>query len=516
MAKNFLRSVGERHFSGQARVHDSADRADSLTAHVRRIYQSFARERVRRANFDQLTDSSGGTAAATYKSADSGALVANDLTGLTTGVTAASLNAAADTVMNAYAVIMERLNDAVFTPLGAGSADEGPGTIAASGTIAAVDDTATANSDDTDAASAASANAVRRDLLHAQRTVIGAIDDARVAVGLAPSFPRKRGRLVVGSGETFVFADDNPDTITRDVGSWADDGFLPGDVIHVAGTELNNTGDVRGGGSQVNQGFTIATLTATVLTLVAADELAAETVDATEAIANGFEIVVAKRVDFPGRLAGATPGPDLDETDAVSGAVPAGADWTFEFEGTGGTAIADAANVDPPSAAVLLADWDAFVDELSDNIALMADKVDEITNPGVPAGDAAPKVHTVLGFVPQTEYAAGTSIFVSSPVRGRIRNVRAVVIDEVTAGIGSITFELNGVAVTGAALTVPDMSIIGAFVTDAVADTGTNIVEAGQRIEIVGDGTPTAGALQVFIEIEEIDDPSEAPLGFAQ
>lgn len=61
-----------------------------------------------------------------------------------------------------------------------------------------------------------------------------------------------------------TFADTNPDTITRAAGSWLDDGFVAGMVITVALSSSNN-------GT-----FTIASLTATVITLVAGDTLVAE------------------------------------------------------------------------------------------------------------------------------------------------------------------------------------------------------------------------------------------------
>lgn len=61
-----------------------------------------------------------------------------------------------------------------------------------------------------------------------------------------------------------TFADANPDTILRAAGSWITDGFAGGQVIGVTGSASNN------------DSFTIASLTATLITLIASDTLVAE------------------------------------------------------------------------------------------------------------------------------------------------------------------------------------------------------------------------------------------------
>jgi hypothetical protein len=496
MPKNFGNLFGINHLVGASHVYEKGQEDGALGRHIRNLLQKDARDRVRKSNAAPLVDNGGGTAAVQYEQSDSGVLAASDLTGLTDGVTAASLNTAADTVMDALAVILERLNDAVFGPLGAGSADEGPGTIAASGTVAVIDDSASAQGDNTDAASAASARPVQNDLLHAQKLVIHAIDDARVMVGLARQVPAGPGSWD-GTGD-LTFADAGPDTITRASGSWVDDGFMPGDTI------------VSKGSADNNGTFTIDDMTALVLTLVAADVLTAEVITAATEGAT-YTLVSGSRRTFPGRLEGA-------DTLDIDGAPSAGGSaWTLSFE-TGAAGISNAANVNPPVAAILLADWDLLVDQLSDNVALMADLVDEITGHVL---NGAEVVHQIPFFIPQTEYAAGTSVFVTSPVGGRIRNVRSIVMDEATTGIGTFTLEINGSAVTGASLVVATGAAIGVFDSDAVADSGdpgdatTNYVSAGQQIEIVGDGTPTAGALMGWIEVVETGEDDENLAGYA-
>lgn len=490
MAKNFDREVRIDHFRAGARVHDV--REGSLADGFTKFLQDNARKQVAKSNVVALTDNSGGAAGVVYAQSDSGVLSSNDLTGFTTGVTAASLNTAADTVMNAYAVLAERLNDAVFTPVGAGSLDEGPGTIAASGTVAVIDDTADMNTDDTDAASAVSARAVQRDLLHAQRTLMLAIDDARAMVGLARLFDQRVKGRWDGTGD-LTFADANPDTITRASGSWVDDGFQEGDQITVEGSADNN-------GT-----FTIAGLTATVITLVAGDALTAEVITAaTEG--PSFELFTSKPVNFPGRLAGADPGPALGTT---PNAAPAGADWTLEFE-TGTTAISDAVNhADPPIAAVLLAEWDAFVDQLSDNVALMADSIDAITG-----ANATAAAFVTLGPIvfDETELPAGTDQAITVPpgLKGRIRRFFAMHTTALTVSDTILTMTVNGVTVVGASLTLDQASsAVGEVDEDAVADGSTTVVDEGDVINVVNDGGSTAGAALVWIEVEPTADGAD-------
>ncbi|KKM68398.1 hypothetical protein LCGC14_1461300 [marine sediment metagenome] len=66
------------------------------------------------------------------------------------------------------------------------------------------------------------------------------------------------------SGINFTFADADPDTIVRASGSWIDDGFRSFDVIEVADS-VSNDGT-----------YTVETVSALTLTLIASDTLAAE------------------------------------------------------------------------------------------------------------------------------------------------------------------------------------------------------------------------------------------------
>ena len=98
------------------------------------------------------------------------------------GVTVASANTAFDSVANAFAVMLERVNK-VRAVLGMGSQSTGPGTIAASGTVAVIDDSATTTSGDTSSSQETVAKAIR-DLSLIQKALILGISDVREAVGL--------------------------------------------------------------------------------------------------------------------------------------------------------------------------------------------------------------------------------------------------------------------------------------------------------------------------------------------
>lgn len=85
----------------------------------------------------------------------------------------------------------------------------------------------------------------------------------RIAVN-APISPVPPRLIKMSGTPQLTFADSNPDTITRDAGSWLDDGFVVGHMIEVRGVQ-DNVGE-----------FTLAAVTDLVLTLRASDSLTAE------------------------------------------------------------------------------------------------------------------------------------------------------------------------------------------------------------------------------------------------
>ena len=88
----------------------------------------------------------------------------------------------------------------------------------------------------------------------------------------------KNEAITISATTTLAFANANPDTITRAGGSWISDGVAAGDIITITGSVSNN-------GS-----FTVASRTATVITLVATDTLTVEgAVAATATCARPFK-----------------------------------------------------------------------------------------------------------------------------------------------------------------------------------------------------------------------------------
>lgn len=119
--------------------------------------------------------------------------------------------------------------------------------------------------------------------------------------------------------------------------------------------------------------------------------------------------------------------------------------------------------------------------------------------------DQGKTVHRAPFEIPATEYAAGTSVWTLSPIRGKIRKV-VTVVNTLTAGAGAITLELETVAVAGLSVVIADASAVGTIDSDdSVTGDGTEIVAKDAAIEIVSDGTPTAGAIRGYVEIEPYD-----------
>ncbi len=121
------------------------------------------------------------------------------IAGVTTGFTAASWDASVDDVFDAFGVLTERANLGLDS-VGAGDILEGPGTIAVSGTIAAVDVDVAANTNDTTATTFASVKAAMDEIENSLITVIDVVDVLRVAVGLGrvPRAGNLRGAIDLG------------------------------------------------------------------------------------------------------------------------------------------------------------------------------------------------------------------------------------------------------------------------------------------------------------------------------
>ncbi len=179
MAIDRNRRVNYLHFTGGAKQYDRG--THGLTNAVRTLLQHAFRDQIIEANPAAMTDNSAGVAGAAIVAIP--AITENDLETLTTGALATGVDTAADTVMTAYATILEQLNDTVFALTGLGTVSEGPET-GGTGTIAAVDDTIAPNTSDTDAVDFDSMTDIINDLKAAQHFVINATNLARRACGL--------------------------------------------------------------------------------------------------------------------------------------------------------------------------------------------------------------------------------------------------------------------------------------------------------------------------------------------
>ena len=99
------------------------------------------------------------------------------------------------------------------------------------------------------------------------------IDDHGYVSGDGPLFLSNTPAAMAGDPD-LTFADADPDTITRDAGSWVDDGFVAGMEITVDSADNDGT-------------FTLAIVAALVLTLVGSDELVAEGPTAGHTVTGG-------------------------------------------------------------------------------------------------------------------------------------------------------------------------------------------------------------------------------------
>lgn len=180
---------------------------------------------------------------------------------------------------------------------------------------------------------------------------------------------------------------------------------------------------------------------------------------------------------------------DVSPAGSNQGSQPRGFDLTATLTNT--VSSADAVS-SATEAAV-----EAALQDLADNVAFLADRVDEVSSI---AGAAAGNIE-VSAFIDATAYAAGTDVNVVSPVSGRIRGMRTLV-SVATTGAGDVTAELGGVAVANLTVTVANGAAVGEVDEDlAVADSASNLVEQGETIAIQSDGVPSAGAVLVTLLI---------------
>ena len=89
-----------------------------------------------------------------------------------------------------------------------------------------------------------------------------------------------------------------------------------------------------------------------------------------------------------------------------------------------------------------------------------------------------------------TDLSTGSSTFVVSHVAGKVKTIYSTIQNAITVGDAALTFELAGVAITGAGITV-GYSGSAAGDVDSSTPTALNTVTAGQAIECITDGGST-------------------------
>ena len=112
-------------------------------------------------------------------------IVTDDGLGDTDSFTAASGDTSFDTIMNNYAEIIDVI-DAILVIIGAGTVDDGPGTVGGAGTIAAVDIDVAANADDITGVTFDSVTAIIGEIENSQLTVVDAVNRLAIAIGTDP------------------------------------------------------------------------------------------------------------------------------------------------------------------------------------------------------------------------------------------------------------------------------------------------------------------------------------------
>ena len=104
--------------------------------------------------------------------------------------------------------------------------------------------------------------------------------------------------------------------------------------------------------------------------------------------------------------------------------------------------------------------------------------------------------------VDMTDVSTAGSVWVVAPHRGRIVKIYSVINGTIATANAAITFELAGVAVTGAGITIA-YSGSAAGDVDSSTPTEKNIVSAGQAIEVITDGASTNTVRATFTIIIE-------------
>lgn len=117
-----------------------------------------------------------------------------------------------------------------------------------------------------------------------------------------------------------------------------------------------------------------------------------------------------------------------------------------------------------------------------------------------------PPVHHRFVTVQLADVSTASSAWVVPGFRGRIRKIHAVIDTAITVADAAITVEINGTAVTGAALTIESTSSAAGDTFSATVPFGsTNSFDVDDAIEVITDGGSTTASKGVFtLELEPV------------
>lgn len=108
-------------------------------------------------------------------------------------------------------------------------------------------------------------------------------------------------------------------------------------------------------------------------------------------------------------------------------------------------------------------------------------------------------------FVNGTDYAAGTNMFLTAPVSGYVQGLDTTA-TVVTSGANTTTIELGGTEIVGLSHVIATATAVGAQDSSAPTDieAATSKVTQYDDIELIFDGTPTAGAITGVVTIHPV------------
>lgn len=104
------------------------------------------------------------------------------------------------------------------------------------------------------------------------------------------------------------------------------------------------------------------------------------------------------------------------------------------------------------------------------------------------------------------DVSTADSVWVVPGFRGRVRKWHSVIDTAISVADANLSIEINGAAVTGAAIVVESTSsAIGDVVSDDVPPGSTNVFDVNDALEVITDGgSTTASKCTVTLELEPV------------